>query len=155
MENIWANWNSEIQRKSSKNQMNKDLEKVTNVDNVVLAMQKLLGEREKAKDTLKAIDKTIQSLVINNSEDAIAVNALLNLRHCKKFDEDHEVKIEKETEYSYHNGDLEEWYTLKCVGCKHDGCGCSSYALGRNGHGIRSMIESSIVLQWLSDGEIC
>ena len=55
--------------------MNKDLEKVTNVDNVVLAMQKLLREREKAKDTLKAIDKTIQSLVINNSEDAIAVNA--------------------------------------------------------------------------------
>ena len=135
--------------------MNRDLEKVTNVDNVVLAMQKLLREREKAKDTLKAIDKTIQSLATNNSEDAIAVNALLNLRHCKKFDEDHEVKIEKETEYSYHNGDLEEWYTLKCVGCKHDGHGCSSYALGRNGHGIRSTTECSIVLQWLSDGEIC
>ena len=67
MENVWANWNSEIQRKSSKNQMNKDLEKVTNVDNVVLAMQKLLREREKAKDTLKAIDKTIQSLVINKA----------------------------------------------------------------------------------------
>ena len=135
--------------------MNKDLEKVTNVDNVVLAMQKLLREREKAKDTLKAIDKTIQSLATNNSKDAIVMNALLNLRHCKKFDEDHKVKIEKKTEYSYHNGDLEEWYTLKCVGCKYDGCGCSSYALGRNGHGIRSTTESSIVLQWLSDGEIC
>ena len=49
MENVWAYWNSEVQRKSNKNQMNKDLEKVTNVDNVVLAMQKLLREREKGK----------------------------------------------------------------------------------------------------------
>ena len=133
--------------------MNKDLEKLTNVDNVVLAMQKLLREREKAKDALIAIDLTIHNLVHSSCKSKDAVAALLNIKHCKKFNEDHKVRIDERIEANYHNGDLEKWYVLKCDKCKHSGCGCSYFNLERNGKSIYHASKESVVLEWLFNGE--
>lgn len=134
--------------------MNKDLKKRNKCNNAVVAMQKLLKEREKTKDTLKAIDVTLRNLVRSSCKSKDTIAALLNIKCCKRFGEDHKVKIDKCIKANYHNGNPEKWYMLICDKCKHDGCGCSYFNLEKNGKSICHTSKESVVLEWLSDGEI-